>query len=78
MMGRMKFYTFEIVIEKEPDDPGYLSYCPALPGCFIEEARTGIREAIQQHPSVLLEEGEEIPQNDSIVHVEELSVGFPS
>jgi predicted RNase H-like HicB family nuclease len=79
----MKFYSFEIVIEKEPEDEGYLGYCPGLPGCFsdglsIEEARTNIREAIQQHLSVLLEQGVDIPQNDSIVHVEELSVGIPS
>ncbi len=37
----------------------------------IEEARRNIREAIQQHLSVLIEQGEEIPQSDSIVHVEE-------
>jgi len=83
MMWSMKFYSFEIVIEKEPEDEGYLSYCPTLPGCFsdglsIEEARRNIREAIHQHLSVLIEQGEEIPQSDSIVHVEELSVGFPS
>jgi hypothetical protein len=27
----MKFY-FQIVIEKEKDDPGYCAYSPALPG----------------------------------------------
>ena len=79
----MRFYNFEIVIEKEPEDEGYLAYCPALPGCFsdgltIEEARIKIREALQQHLTVLLDQGEEIPQRDSIVHVEELSVGIPS
>lgn len=50
----MKFYSFEIVIEKEPEDDGYLAYCPALPGCFsngltIEETKKNIREAIQLH-----------------------------
>jgi hypothetical protein len=28
----MKFYSFQIVIEKEKDDPGYYAYSPALPG----------------------------------------------
>ena len=79
----MKFYSFEIVIEKEPEDEGYMSYCPGLPGCFsdglsIEEARANIREAIEQHLSFLIEQGVDIPQNDSIVYVEELSVGIPS
>jgi predicted RNase H-like HicB family nuclease len=50
----LKFYSFEIVIEKEPEDDGYLAYCPALPGCFsngltIEETKKNIREAIQLH-----------------------------
>lgn len=58
----MRFYDFEIVIEKEPEDPGYFAYSPSLPGCFsngltIEEARRGIREAIQQHISVLQARG---------------------
>jgi predicted RNase H-like HicB family nuclease len=79
----MKFYTFEIVIEKEPEDKGYLAYSPTLPGCFsngktIEEARHNIREAIQQHIGVLLEHSEPIPQNENLVHVEELSVGVPA
>jgi len=48
----MKFYDFEIVIEKEPDDEGYFAYSPSLPGCFsngltVEETRRNIREAIQ-------------------------------
>lgn len=58
----MRFYTFEIVIEKEPEDPGYFAYSPTLPGCFsngntIEDAKTNIREAIQQHIACLLDQG---------------------
>ena len=30
----MRFYNFEIVIEKEPEDEGYSAYSPSLPGCF--------------------------------------------
>lgn len=55
----MKFYTFEIVVEKEQDDEGYSAHSPTLPGCFsngktIEEAKRNIREAIQQHVASLL------------------------
>ncbi|MBI2203610.1 MAG: type II toxin-antitoxin system HicB family antitoxin [Candidatus Rokubacteria bacterium] len=65
----VKFYSFEIVIEKEEDDEGYLAYSPTLPGCFsngktIEEARKNVREAIQQHVSSLLAHGQPVPQND--------------
>jgi len=78
----VKFYNFEIVIEKEPEDEGYLAYSPTLPGCFsngktIEETRSNIRDAIQLHIASLLAHGEPIPQNENLVHVEELTVGVP-
>jgi len=78
----MRFYTFEIVIEKEPEDEGYAAYSPTLPGCFsngktIEEAKRNIREAIQQHVEALLAHGQPVPQNERIVHVEELTIGVP-
>jgi predicted RNase H-like HicB family nuclease len=55
----MKFYSFQIVIEKEPEDEGYYAYSPTLPGCFsngrtVEEAKRNIREAIEQHLAALL------------------------
>jgi predicted RNase H-like HicB family nuclease len=51
----MKYHSFEILIEKEPEDEGYYAYSPTLPGCFgngktIEEARRNIRVAVSQHP----------------------------
>jgi predicted RNase H-like HicB family nuclease len=78
----MRFYSFEIVIEKEPEDEGYSAYSPSLPGCFsngrtIEDARRNMREAIQQHLASLLAQGEPVPQNERLVHVEELSIGLP-
>ena len=78
----MKFYHFEIVIEKEPEDDGYFAYSPTLPGCFgnggtIEEAKRSMREAIAQHIEALLAHGQPIPQNEHLVHVEELTVGVP-
>ena len=76
----MKFYNFEIVIEKEANGKGYSAYSPSLPGCFsngktIEEARRNIRAAIQQHMAALRERSLAIPQKEQIVHVEELSIG---
>jgi len=54
----MKFYSFQIVIEKEPEDEGYFAYSPTVPGCFsngrtIEDAKRHIREALEQHLAVL-------------------------
>ena len=78
----MRFYHFEIVIEKEQEDEGYFAYSPTLPGCFgngrtIEEAKQSIRMAVQQHVEVLLTHGDPVPQNERLVHVEELTVGVP-
>ena len=78
----MKFYYFQIVIEKEPEDEGYYAYTPNVPGCFsngktIEEAKRNIREAVEQHLASLLSHGQAVPQEDRLVHVEELTVGLP-
>jgi len=78
----MKFYSFEIVIEKESDERGYKAYSPSLPGCFsnggtIEETKRNIREAIGQHIQALLAHGQPVPQHESLVHVEQLTVGVP-
>jgi predicted RNase H-like HicB family nuclease len=78
----MPSYTVEIVIEKEPEDEGYSTYSPALPGCFsngrtVEEAKLNMREAVQQHIQSLLAHGQTLPQNQKLVHVEELTVAIP-
>lgn len=78
----MRFYSFRIVIEKEREDEGYYAYRPSLPGCFsnaksIEEARRNIRKAIEQHMVSLAGHAQPIPQDDRLVHVEELTVGVP-
>ncbi|MBI4350212.1 MAG: type II toxin-antitoxin system HicB family antitoxin [Elusimicrobia bacterium] len=57
-MNRLKYYSFEVVIEKEEKGKGYYAYSPTLPGCFsngrtIEEARKNIREALQLHLEAL-------------------------
>jgi len=66
----MKFYSFEIVVEKEPEDEGYFAYSPTLTGVFsngltIEDTRRNIREAIQQHLAVLQALGQPIPHHDN-------------
>ena len=78
----MKYYSFQVVIEKEAEDEGYSAYSPTLPGCFsngktIEEAKRNIRVAIEQHVESLRAHAQTIPQNDRMVHVEELTVGLP-
>jgi antitoxin HicB len=78
----MQDYTFEIVIEKEPEDEGYSAYGPSLPGCFsngrtVEEAKRNIREAIELHLQSLLAHGQPIPQSEKRVHAGELTVGVP-
>jgi predicted RNase H-like HicB family nuclease len=78
----MRFYSFQIVIEKELEDEGYVAYSPTLAGCFsngktIEEAKRNIRQAIEQHLASLLAHAQPVPQSDRIVHVEELAVGIP-
>lgn len=66
----MKYYTFEIVVEKEAEDQGYAAYSPTLPGCFsngktIEETKKNIREAVHQHIESLLAHGQSIPQTSA-------------
>lgn len=78
----MDFYSFEVVIEKEANDAGYYAWSPSLPGCFsngqtIEEAQRSMREAVLQHIIALRAHGEPIPQNERLVHVEELAIGIP-
>ena len=79
----MNYYSFEILIEKEPEDEGYYAYSPTLPGCFgdgktMEEAKHNIRIAVSQHIETLLAHGQLVPQREHLVHVEELTVGMPA
>ncbi len=65
VIGKMKYYSFEIVIEKEAEDEGYFAYNPTLPGCFsngmtIEETKRNIREAISLQLESLRAHGESI------------------
>ena len=59
------------------EDLAGLSCIEMPPGKTIEDAKRNIREAIQQHIQSLLSHQQPIPQNDKLVHVEELTVGVP-
>ena len=56
-----------------------MSFPPRVAGGRIawSEGETNIREAIQLHIESLRSHGQPIPQNENIVHVEELTVGIP-
>ncbi len=60
----MSRYT--VLIEYDPEAPGYLVSVPALPGCFtqgntVDEALVRAREAIAGHVAALRDIGEPIP-----------------
>lgn len=79
----MRQYTFTVVIEKEPADPGYYAHCPALPGCFgagatVEETVEDMRLAIAQHVAALLEEGETIPDDAGRPTITEVTLEVPA
>lgn len=78
-------YTFPIIIEKEPEDPGYFAHSPLLPGCYtdgltIDETRENMREAIELYIDVLIERGEPVPVPDdtALILVEDLKVAIPA
>lgn len=57
---------FTVLVSKSPNDQGYWTMVPALPGCFsagdtFEEAQRNVAEAIALHIEGILEEGDEIP-----------------
>jgi len=65
----MSIYKFSVVIEKDSD--GYFALCPELQGCYTqgdtyEEALENIRDAIRLHIEDRIENGEEIPQSESV------------
>ncbi len=75
----MRFYSFEVIFEKEAEDDGYFAWSPSLPGCVsngqtIEETKRRMREAVTSHVESLLAHGEPVPKNERLVHVEELTI----
>lgn len=65
----MSVYRFSVVIEK--DREGYFAFCPELQGCYTqgdtyEETLENMKDAIHLHVEDRIEEGEEIPQPESV------------
>lgn len=65
----MSMYKFSVIIEKNKN--GYYAFCPELQGCYTqgdtyEETLDNIKDAIRLHVEDRLEEGEEIPQPESV------------
>lgn len=65
----MHAYRFSVVIEKDRD--GFFAFCPELQGCYTqgdtyEEVLDNIKDAIRLHVEDRLEDGEEIPQSESV------------
>ena len=65
----MRTYRFSVVIEK--DKEGYFAFCPELDGCYTqgdtyEEVLENIKDAIRLHVEDRIENGEDIPQSESV------------
>jgi len=65
----MSIYKFSVVIEKDKD--GYFASCPELQGCYTqgetyEEVSENIKDAIRLHIEDRIENGEDIPQSESV------------
>ena len=65
----MKTYRFPIMIEK--DEEGYFALCPELQGCYTqgstyEDILENIKDAIRLHVNDRLDNGEEVPQAQSV------------
>ncbi len=57
---------YTVLVEFDPEGPGFVVSVPALPGCFtqaatVDEALTRAREAITGHVAALRDIGEPVP-----------------
>jgi predicted RNase H-like HicB family nuclease len=74
-------YQFTVVIE--PDEAGFHTYVPALPGCHtfgdtLDEARANITEAIELHIESMQAYGGPVPVEQEPFFVTRLSVPMPA
>ncbi len=65
----MRKYLFSVVVERDEDE--YFAFCPELQGCYsqgetYDEALQNIKDAMHLHVEDRLENGEEIPQSESV------------
>jgi predicted RNase H-like HicB family nuclease len=73
---------YTVLLDWDPEGPGYAVTVPALPRCFtqgatVPEALEQAREAIAGHVAALIEIGEPVPQEDTpalmtVVEVDDL------
>lgn len=67
--SKSRVYRFSVVVEKDKD--GYFAFAPKLQGCYTQgdtykEALENLRDAIHLHLVDRLDNGEEIPQPESV------------
>ena len=70
---------FQVVIEEDPEDGGYVVHCPALKGCWsqgdtIEEALDNIKEAIVGYLKTLNERAMHGTKNTDKALIKEVAV----
>ena len=63
----------EFIVLIEKSDNGYAAYLPDLPGCVaagdtIDETKELIAEALASHLEILAEDGNPIPEPNSLSH----------
>lgn len=66
MIDARKILTYTVFFEKAPEG-GYVAFVPALPGCMtqgetFEEVSQYVKDAIKAYVEVLIEDGEDVPQ----------------
>jgi antitoxin HicB len=76
-------HRYTVLLEWDPEGPGYAVTVPLLPGCFtqgatVEEALERAREAIAGHIAALIETGQDVPTEEppALVTVVEVA-GLP-
>jgi predicted RNase H-like HicB family nuclease len=72
-------YTFQVVIEKEPEADYFTAYAPSLAGCFrrgrtLVEARESVRSAIRERLESLLATAQPVVQLQKFLRVDELTI----
>ncbi|MCC6790361.1 MAG: type II toxin-antitoxin system HicB family antitoxin [Thermomicrobiales bacterium] len=75
---------YTVLLEWDPEGPGYAVSVPALPGCFtqgatVPEALDRAREAISSHIAALVQIGDTVPVEDSpalltVVEVDDIAL----
>ncbi len=70
---------FEVVLEEDPEDGGFIVHCPSLPGCFSQgdtkrKALRNIKEAIEAYLESMLKERLSLPKQ---VRIEISRVSVP-